>query len=160
MTKIYPLCVLLMSCGDLDSKSSPLMSQELASKKQLACSPTLYLCMFQHELFLDFFFYSSLCLKVLKCHPSPPSLLLHLQHTFKTSTFWSRSRHTCPWCHVFQEMTALKYRLSKNNKQSEPEYLPCVHSSSKHHCARCAGWCSGETSVCYRLNASDLTFYG
>ena len=73
--------------------------------------------------------YSSLCLKVLKCHP-PPSF------TFTTHIqllLFGVSRHTCPWCHVFQEMTALKYRLSKNNKQSEPEYLPCVHSS-KHHC--------------------------
>ena len=152
--------MLLMSCGDLDSKSSHLMRVKknlnlIASKKQLSCSP-YYLCMFQHELFLDFFSILLTPVYVWKFWNVIPLLP---PFTFNFLELCSSSRHTCPWCHVFQEMTALKYRLSKNNKQSEPEYLPCVHSSSsnKHHCWCWSGWCcSSET--CYRLNASDLTF--
>ena len=86
--------------------------------------------MFQHELFLDFFSILLTPVYVWKFWNVIPLLP---PFTFNFLELCSSSRHTCPWCHVFQEMTALKYRLSKNNKQSEPEYLPCVHSS-KHHC--------------------------
>ena len=131
--------------------------EELASySKQEATLllPLLYLCMFQHELFLDFFSILLTPVYVWKFWNVIPLLP---SFTFNFLELCSSSRHTCPWCHVFQEMTALKYRLSKNNKQSEPEYLPCVHSSNKHHCWCWSGWCcSSET--CYRLNASDLTF--
>ena len=142
----------------LQKFSSYESQEELASySKQEATLllPLLYLCMFQHELFLDFFLYDSLQFMFESFEMSSPSSLPPF--TFNFLELCSSSRHTCPWCHVFQEMTALKYRLSKNNKQSEPEYLPCVHSSNKHHCWCWSGWCcSSET--CYRLNASDLTF--
>ena len=122
--KNYPLCVVdVMWRSGLQKFSS----YKPRCKQETTCSP---LPMLQHELFLDFFLVLQFMFESFEM--SSPSLL-YIYNTHSKLLLFGVSRHTCPWCHVFQEMTALKYRLSKNNKQSEPEYLPCVHSS-KHHC--------------------------
>ena len=90
-------------------------------------------------IIFGFFFYtthSSLCLKVLKCHPSPPSLLLH-------STFWS--------CVAAADTPALDVTCFKKWQLSNTDYLRITNNQnlSTFHV------CTAATSITADADLAD-----
>ena len=110
-------------------------SHKSRCKQETTCSP--YLCSSMNYFWIFFYTtHSSLCLKVLKCHPPPPSLLLH-------STFWS--------CVAAADTPALDVTCFKKWQLSNTDYLRITNNQnlSTFHV------CTAATSITADADLAD-----